>query len=643
MQLCDILTESYTDESFLAHQRQLHRARIEKETAFILEKREDAAYIERLRAECAHYLADMHALPGTAGVRIHIGTPPAWNECRTNDEEYIWHLNRMGYFAPLCEMYLLTGQTVYAEKVLQDTLHWIDSCPSRPIPAADAPEEEFWSKASFYRGNVGPWRSLEIGIRGGTWSNMYSRLLFSPCMTPAIHSKLVCSLYEQALILHNTCPRFWPNANHNHFLTEMIGLLHITCILPDTVCAEQWRQVALHHIGRCASNQFHPEGAQIEGCPGYHSGCLGEYMTIARMAADYGFAFPDAMRALCDRATRHTMFCVKPDGNWASVGDTAIRPGGLHTALSYYKTFGELGPAAAIFAVHPTYDTRTIPEAVQVRARAEAAALPGDDNDQRTLGQYMARTGWRREDSYFLFTCKTPVNNGHSQQDVMSFILSLKGEPITADPSYFTYRECPERKMFKSPEYHCCLTFDDKPPYEYVNRWSFSPQKEGHIRKSYKFPGVFAADASHHNYDPDFHKRLCMLVGDDTFIVADDVANVSGADVRLWFHMDDPATRIEEHEAVNAHVRVLLPEGCDAQVLPGEKSPFTDLREPTARICLTDTAHQSRPYLTVFTKRADLRAPAIWREGDAMYIRYTTDEGERTFCWRMGCSLTEVK
>jgi hypothetical protein len=31
----------------------------------------------------------------------------------------------------------------------------------------------------------------------------------------------------------------------------------------------------------------------------------------------------------------------------------------------------------------------------------------------------------------------------------MTFVLYLNGDPVVVDPSYYTYRECEERKMYK--------------------------------------------------------------------------------------------------------------------------------------------------------------------------------------------------
>ena len=224
----------------------------------------------------------------------------------------------------------------------------------------------------------------------------------------------------------------------------------------------------------------------------------------------------------------------------------------------------------------------------------------------------------------------------------MSFVLYLQGDPVVIDPSYFTYRQCDERKMFKSPEYHSTLTLGDKPPFEYVDRWRYGPQREGAIRKSYRFPGVFAVDASHHCYDPDYHKRLCALVGDDVFLVADDVLNLTESDVRIYFHMDDPDIQVEGSVAKSDRIRVLLPDGVSAEVSPSLKSLHTDITVPASRLILTDKSPSSRLYLTVFTKRDDVTDPRIERTKDGVLVSYKKGIETVSFLWTFSCSLKKV-
>ena len=633
MLLNEILSTKYTDEEYLKVQRKRHATRCQRIKNEILKRKSDAEYISAMRRESEYAMKNMFVLPGTNGQHLHVGTPPAWHECRTDDEEYLWHLNRTSWFKPLTELYILTGERAYAEKTIADISDWIDNCPMYPLPTAIATKAELEELKKPYW-NVTPWRSLEVGIRVfDSWNHLYDTLLDTELMTPSLHSKLAVSFFEHAQVLRIMSPIFWPNANHNHYIHEMLGLLNTVCLFPDFNKADELREFATKEIIRCVKNQFTECGGHIEGTPSYHEISLLMIYDVIKLANDFGLTLPEYVTDICKKATEYELYAVCPNGNMASVGDSPMRVGGKKTTVSYYKSFGELGPCANIFGIHTDFDPLYIPPETQKEARRTAEQSSGGYNYQRQLGQYIARTGWRRTDSHFMFLCGTPFFGSHAHQDPMSFILTLNGDPVVIDPSFFTYRECPERKLFKSPEYHSCLTFDGKPPFEYIGRWNYGPQKEGSIRKTYHSDGIYAADASHHNYDPDFHKRLCALVGDDIFIVADDVVNVTGTDVRIYFHMDDPLLKLIDGNAVSSRIRVLLPKGVDAEIVASEKSPRGDIKEPSSRIILTDRNHGNATYLTVFTKRGDVTEPEIIRINDGLRISYKVGGKEKAFLW----------
>ena len=642
MQLQNILKGNFNDEEYLNHQRELHKTRCEKAISWIKKDINNAELIERKEKEASYAMQNLFMIPGSRGVRTNVGTPPKWSVMHTDDEEGLWVLNRTHWFTLLSEVYHLTGKPEYAKKVVSDLENWIDTCPLPPLPDENSTPDELNAIRRVFSG-LNPWRSLEVGIRMfDSWNYAYDYLLHTDFMTPALHSKVAVSFYEHALVLREMSPRYWPKADHNHYIHEMLGLLLIACIFPDFDMSDSWSEFAIHELTRCAKAQFTEDGGQVEGSPGYHNGCLGMFFSLAEVARKFDLTLPDNILDVCRKATDYAIATIGPGGIIAPFGDTGYSTIGPDLIRRYYGCFGELGTSAKLFAIHPQVDPDVVPEAEQAKAREYAKGAPAEDHLQRQLDQYFARTGWTRESSHFAFMCHSPVNNGHSQIDPMTFILYLKGDPVVVDPSYYTYRECEERKLFKSPEYHSCLTFDNKHPYEYTSRWSFTPQKEGKIRRSYRLPGVFAADASHHGYDPDYHKRLCALVGDDVFLVADDVANVTETDVRLYFHMDDPSVKIEGALAKSDRVTVLLPEGMSAECVPANKSLHTDSLVPTSRIILTDTAHKSRQYLTVFTKRDDVTEPKIERVEGGIRISYKQGDEEVAFLWSFSCSLKRL-
>ena len=105
MQLNGILTREFTDAEYLAHQRELHKERCAKTIAWIKKDVGNTARIDSMLKEAEYSMKNLFILPGTRGVRFDVGTPPAWWECRTDDEEYLWSLNRTHWFNNLLNLF----------------------------------------------------------------------------------------------------------------------------------------------------------------------------------------------------------------------------------------------------------------------------------------------------------------------------------------------------------------------------------------------------------------------------------------------------------------------------------------------------------------------------------------------------------
>ena len=103
--------------------------------------------------------------------------------------------------------------------------------------------------------------------------------------------------------------------------------------------------------------------------------------------------------------------------------------------------------------------------------------------------------------------------------------------------------------------------------------------------------------------------------------------------------MDDPNVKVEEGVASSDRITVILPKGVEAECVPAAKSICTDVTKPSSRIILTDTAHKSRLYLTVFTKRDDITDTEIERVADGVRISYKQGGEEQSFLWSFSNSF----
>ena len=107
MQINDILNGNFTAEEYLAHQREIHKERCDKVVAWVKKDISNESVISEKLKEAEYAMQNLFIIPGSRGVRIHIGTPPRWNDSLTDDEEGLWVVNRTHYFTLLSELYHL--------------------------------------------------------------------------------------------------------------------------------------------------------------------------------------------------------------------------------------------------------------------------------------------------------------------------------------------------------------------------------------------------------------------------------------------------------------------------------------------------------------------------------------------------------
>jgi len=259
------------------------------------------------------------------------------------------------------------------------------------------------------------------------------------------------------------------------------------------------------------------------------------------------------------------------------------------------------------------------------------------------------RTGWDRQALSVFFACRTPINNQHAHIDPMGFDFTAYGKALVVDPGRFTYRECDDRRYFKSAALHNTLTLDERDPFQYVSSWEYTPQKNGEIVGVYERPGFVAAAARHLNYEPVTHWRLVALVAERCLVVLDRLTGVDAASrAQIYFHADSTtlAWDVDTHAAVThdagANVAIFASPGLRGEVLPGRVSDFIDHERPSRRLRLGDAdapGGAERCYATlVVPLRPGELPPAVAdrrldRQGEDLVFAFAIDGTRRRIVW----------
>jgi hypothetical protein len=630
------------------------------------------------RADAA--MGGMLVLPGTDSLPHFVGDPPDWFADLVGNQEYTWTLNRMEHWISLLRAWMFNEDSRYTQRLVVELKDWLSRCicpgvdssqPGRQFNDGAAPGTlrnvarllRQWPIA--YRAtqkirrrmylrrrpgaisnlplgstpyNTAPWRSLEAGVRMVHVWPVLAGLL--PRIAPEdreLAALLSASAQEHGRVLATISPRLWPNADHNHYLMECLGLLSTARHFPHLDESGAWRAQAVREIERCAAAQFTADGGHIEGCPHYHNICVYLLARAVVTANEAGIEFSEELHQVLSNALQHCVQTLRPDGSSVPAGDSDADHLAMQATLFGYLATGDAAPLRAVVALAgpdalnearlehfwflADYDARLREILAASQSRAGFGLPLPRVSWQRELKQATLRTDWGRDAISIFFSCRTPIHNGHAHADPGSFDLTALGVPLLIDPGRLTYAETPDRRRIKSAAWHNTLTIDNREPFEYLNSMHFGRQKWGTVLGVCQQPRLLAAEAMHQNYAPVVHRRLIAILDGQLVLVLDRLQNMKrGSRAQLLYHLDcdrvawEGSRRAVRGRVGDVIVGVFVTPGLCGTDLPGKVAPMLDAPHNSVRLRFEDLAGAGRvrQFATVILpSRANLPQPQV--------------------------------
>lgn len=606
MTLDQILQEPLTAEEFYKRVKSRYKE-VEKRRGISIE--EKGKKIAKLFPEIKEYLLSYAEyglegkvkLPGTGGKFAFAGNPPEWTVNTYNTNEYIWQLNRMNPWVTLLAAYTLTKDKKYANKVIEELYNWIEVMPRPKLIKGDV--------ESAYKNfnSINGWRSLEVGIRlHKSWPKIIEHLMDTDLMTPELLETFALSVYEQAEVLAEVCPLFFPKADHNHYIMENLGLLWASCYFPEFKNAEKWKKQAMCELERCMEVQMTDDGAHIEGCPMYHNGCVRWFTLALLIVRDFGMDFSEEYKKRLEKSLEYSIYSFRPTGKLVSWGDSRANQGALMggfygylafdraDCLSILTNFTDKDALLQVIKSHIWFCNDIDKLEKDLQSNQVQCDMP-TLSWQKTTKQVAMRTDWTKEALSLFFACYTPVHTAHTHMDPMSFDFTALGKTLLVDPGYYTYQDTEERRNFKSPQWHNTVTINHQDPFEYLASFEYGPQKEGNILWAGQQANHLLAIAEHHNYEPAIHRRMVVILDKRILVVLDFIDHINLEDtVQIYYHIDSIHVLMEEtkryayteNEEVNVSIYATTP--LEGQLLPGQVSEDTDCARDSIRLFLED-------------------------------------------------------
>jgi hypothetical protein len=408
-------------------------------------------------------------------------------------------VDRMPFWSALGDAYWATGDEKYAQAWVQQLRKWVSQ-----QPAPHKSVEALLGRTT--------WQSIDTGLRlSGSWLHAYHRFLHSPSFTD---EDLI--LFLKASLEHGRHLRQFGTSG-NHLTMEMDGLYTLGCVFPEFREAKDWRDFAAVRLYDDMKVQFLPDGAQIEGTPGYHNLAVRHILGVYNRAVQMGRLgeLPADYRAGLERAYDYDLYLMAPDRTLPKLNDSWAE-----------KVPSNLREATQIFPNRADF--------LWVAMEGREGSPPRDtSHDFPYVGYFVMRSGWERDANYLLLDAG-PLGFGHVHQDKLNVLVWAYGRELLFDSGGGPYNyDSPWRKWAIDTFSHNTVLVDGLPQRRQTT------DKEANISRL-PLPDVrwtsqaghdFAAGIYQDGYGkaenkPAAHARRVAFLKPDVFIVADTLVPV---------------------------------------------------------------------------------------------------------------------
>ena len=425
------------------------------------------------------------------------------------NHEWLWQLNRHGWWKTLAVTYIATKNEKYAIAFRRQLLAW--------IAQTDVPEH--WNAPG------SAWRTIECGIRLlGVWHVAFDGFRHSEGLDDVSLLLMIASMHRQAchLIAHPT--------QKNWLMMEANGVYTFSALFDELSDSAEHRRTAADWLLRETCSQILPDGMHNELSPDYQCvvfGCAADFYSLAH-ALGYADEIPEAFGDVIRSTVNASIALSTP-------AMTQPRTNDCYTIDLKRFTQG----ASVVLGDTPVYRFFN-------SNRTEGMA-PAGDQASRYLpyaGFAVMRSGWDADATYLCFDVG-PLGEAHIHQDMLNINLWRGDEELLYDDGGGQYEVSEARGYALSSFAHNTVSVDGLPqsrtaPYQY-----FEPYDAHFVScDEYDYAqGVY--DDAFGQTKPASHMRQVRFCKPGFFVVRDTLTSTDGEahNYELLFHMDTTQVR----------------------------------------------------------------------------------------------------
>jgi Heparinase II/III-like protein/Heparinase II/III N-terminus len=437
-----------------------------------------------------------------------------------SDIKVPWELSRFQHLPVLAAAHRLTGEQRWLEEIGAQLRSWTETNPVEFGPN--------WAC------------TMEVAIRAANWIAALSLVAEAAADQPWMQAVLA------SLLLHGRFIRShleWAPARGNHYLSDIVGLLHVAALFSRGPEGREWAGFAARELTAELSHQIRPDGCDHEASIPYHR-LVAELFICGLQAAEV--LVPETVGA--DSGSRvqqmlgFTTAYTRGDGLAPQVGDA---DDGRYLPLGDYA--------------------RSDPRShLHLFSQADRRYEPARGHAMFPHGGYWVMRGGGL---YLLIRCGDVGVGGigsHAHNDALAFELACGMQPLVIDPGSFLYTSDPlERNRFRSTAFHSTLqldgaeqnaisldslfTMDDRRRATAL-KWNPDPERPSFLGRHYGFDAL---------PDPATQTRRIELdVASGVVQIADTIASRASHEVRWTFPLA-PC----EVQASGSQAEALFPNG----------------------------------------------------------------------------------
>jgi len=474
--------------------------------------------------------------PYFCGDDINWGTRPV------PDNEWVWQLNRMGFWESMAKAYWHTGDEKYAKEWCYQLLDWTRKNP---------PDKD----------HDYAWRSIEAGIRGHNWTGLYLRFIDSPNFTPEVLVAFLNSIFDHADYLMTVY-----RTKSNWGLMEAEGMAFIAITFPEFTDAEKWRTEAFRRLNNEINLQVYPDGHQRELAMGYHLGCINWFLRTYELAKMNNIenAFPESYLETIEKMCEVPMKLCHPDGTNAQFGDAWAGTPAQHSER-FAEWAEKFNRQDFLFLATDGKQGK--------KPNSTAYALSQS-------GLYSMKSGWVKNAISLVLKCG-PDGGGHCQPDNGTFELYAGGRNLMPDAGSYIYSGDPEgRRWFRKTKIHQTLTLNGENSAYAPKLLLWQPDENTDI--------LVVENQSYENLA---HRRSVFFVDKKYFVIVDEAIGNATGDIDIHFQLA-PGVAVSNRDKMIFHSS--FTEGWNVLVQT-TLQPGLELTEEDSWVSFQYTKKESRP------------------------------------------------